>query len=125
MTEKNIEATGEQASPEKIKETPKLKPGQIAIDLARPLETHEGKIKTLVLDEPSARLVLEYGPPFKAIVGNKDGKQTLDFEFNPQLMGLYIEEMSGIDLETLGTMKGSDMLKCFNAVMRTMNAAGN
>ena len=95
------------------------------VKLSKPLETHNGAITELTLTEPDAGLVLTHGLPWTTIVHDKNDEQSFQIEYIPSKMVLYLEGMSGIDKETLSDMRGSDMVKCFTAILSMLNQAGN
>lgn len=120
------------ATKENSTETPSKKPtldDTLTVKLSRPITTHEGEVKELVLKEPSGRLVLKHGLPWKTIFmggGGDQGEDTkFEVEFVPSKMVVFLEEMSGVDRETLGEISARDMNALFLAVLTMLQSAGN
>jgi len=100
---------------------------QTTVKLSRPLATHEGEVSKLDLREPSAALVLKHGLPWKTIIStNRDEEgQRIEVEFVPSKMVVYLEEMSGLDRQTLSDVSARDMNSLFTAVLLMLQPAGN
>lgn len=104
-----------------------MKPDTVTVKLSRPLQTHKGEVSVIELKEPRAELVLRHGLPWKNVVyGQEEGEaQRFELEYNPAKMSLYIEEMSGIDRETLKEVAARDMNALFTAVLNMLQPLGN
>ncbi len=102
------------------------KTGPRTIKLSRPLDTHKGKVNSITLKEPSAGLLLRIGLPYRQIGAMDPGKQrTLEFDFIPDRMAIYIEEMSGIDRLTLEGITAADMHQVMLTVFEMVQPAGS
>ena len=104
-----------------------MKPDTVTVKLSKPLQTHSGEIKALELKEPRADLVLRHGLPWKNIVfGQEEGEaQKFEIEYVPAKMALYIEEMSGVDRESLNEIAARDMNALFTAVLNMLQPTGH
>ena len=104
----------------------KLAGAPVKITLSKPVETHGGTVSVLELKEPSADMVLRHGFPWKNIIyEGSDGQQRFELEYIPAKMALYIEEMTGVDRETLGDMSARDMSALFTAIVNLLQPSGN
>lgn len=94
------------------------------VKLSRPLETAEGQIREITLQEPKAELIFRHNFPFEYIVHNDgDGKQAMELKFHPARMALFIEAMSGIDAISLNDLSARDVNALFLAVVNVLQPA--
>lgn len=64
------------------------------VTLSKPLKTHRGEVSALTLKEPTARLFLEYGEPFKSrVVKDENGEQSVEFDYNNKTLGKFLVDM--------------------------------
>jgi hypothetical protein len=80
----------------------------IDVVLNTAITTHTGETSTLTLKEPKARSFFEHGEPFKMRVVSEGDSDRVEFDYNHKILGLFLQDMSGIDMSVLGNVAASD-----------------
>ncbi len=86
----------------------------VTITLSKPLDSHQGALRTLTIKEPTARQFVSHGEPFKISL-RADGSP--DIEINNKAMFAFISDLSGVDEIALEELSGSDFNKARQAVI--------
>jgi hypothetical protein len=87
----------------------------ITVTLKTPINTHAGETTSIVLNEPKAKSFFENGEPFKMRVIAEGDTDRVEFDYNHKILGLFLQDMSGIDTVLLGTVAASDYFLLRNA----------
>lgn len=93
----------------------------VTVKLRTSLTSHKGVLTEIVFKEPTARLYMKYGDPFR-VVSMPDGGAFTDF-FNGPLMS-FMSEMSDLDAITLEDISSFDFIACRGAVVALCLGAG-
>jgi hypothetical protein len=98
----------------------------VTVTLKTPINTHAGETTSIVLKEPKAKSFFEHGEPFKMRLITKDDVSRVEFDYNHKIVGLFLQDMSGIDTVLLGTVAANDYMSLCNAATNLiMGIAGS
>ncbi|OYX79421.1 MAG: hypothetical protein B7Y77_01880 [Bradyrhizobium sp. 35-63-5] len=81
--------------------------------LSKALQTHSGEVSELTLKEPTARLFVAHGEPFKIrVITNADESQNVEYDFDNAKMVKFLAGMvePKVDDLIIGGLRASDYL---------------
>lgn len=86
------------------------------VPLSRPLQTHKGPLKEIVLNEPTLRAFRQYGEPFK-VISTKEGQS---IEHDNRALAQFAAHMSGHDEIVLDDLPAKDWYAVRAAVVEML-----
>lgn len=92
----------------------------LKLELATPIESHDGQIRELVFAPLTAGLMMRHKRlPFQTTT-DEDGAVAVDVDY--ALAGRYISELTGVDEILLGQMAPEDFVNAITVLARLLGA---
>lgn len=97
--------------------------GGRVLKLKKPITTHKGPTHELVFHPLTAGTLMRMQKLPYTIVGKPDGSRFAEVDF--QLLGKYVEDLTGVESGLLEAMHPGDFSQCLGIVQEMIEAAGN
>ena len=102
---------------------PAIPAGGRSLALTRPIQTHKGLVSELVFQPLTAGTLMKMKRLPATARNHPDGSVTTEIDY--ELLGQYVQELTGIPLTMLELMAPGDMGNCMATIIAMVNEVGS